>query len=115
MRFPRVTTQRWMTAVAVVALLMAIGGEVVRESRLASRYRRLADAYRFAEDLNSGKRTALGVGGRWIRADHGSPEWAAYYGEMRRKYERAARFPFLPVAADPPEPKGLPGATIAPE
>jgi hypothetical protein len=41
-----------MISVAVVGLLMAIGGEVARELRLASRYRRLADAYRFGEELN---------------------------------------------------------------
>jgi hypothetical protein len=29
-------------------------------------------------------------------------EW---HESMGRKYERAARFPFLPVAADPPEPE----------
>jgi hypothetical protein len=32
-------------------------------------------------------------------------ERIAYHSRMRRKYERAARFPWLPVEPDPPEPK----------
>jgi hypothetical protein len=28
----------------------------------------------------------------------------AYYAQMKEKYERAARFPWLSVEADPPEP-----------
>jgi hypothetical protein len=28
-----------------------------------------------------------------------------YYAAMKEKYERAARYPFLPVAPDPPEPE----------
>jgi hypothetical protein len=31
--------------------------------------------------------------------------WIDYHSEMTRKYSRAARYPFLPVAPDPPEPK----------
>jgi hypothetical protein len=30
---------------------------------------------------------------------------AAYHAAMRSKYERAARYPWFPVASDPPEPK----------
>jgi hypothetical protein len=30
---------------------------------------------------------------------------ANYHGRLRRKYERAARYPWLPIAPDPPEPK----------
>ena len=30
---------------------------------------------------------------------------ADYHGTMRRKYERAARYPWLAVAPDPPEPQ----------
>ncbi len=30
---------------------------------------------------------------------------AAHASHLRHKYERAARFPFLPVASDPPEPE----------
>jgi hypothetical protein len=30
---------------------------------------------------------------------------AEYFGRLARKYERAARYPWLPVPPDPPEPK----------
>jgi hypothetical protein len=33
---------------------------------------------------------------------------ARYHVELRRKYERAARYPWLPVAPDPPEPRDTP-------
>ena len=32
----------------------------------------------------------------------------AYHGKLREKYERAARFPWLPVASDPPGPSTPP-------
>jgi hypothetical protein len=32
-------------------------------------------------------------------------ENAAWHGALKRKYERAARYPWLPVAPDPPEPE----------
>jgi len=31
--------------------------------------------------------------------------WVAYYEGQHRKYERAARYPWWPVAPDPPEPR----------
>jgi len=32
-----------------------------------------------------------------------NPKWAPYYGQLRIKYERAARYPWLVVPPDPPE------------
>jgi hypothetical protein len=32
---------------------------------------------------------------------------SAYYTELIQKYERAARYPWLPVAPDPPKPRGI--------
>lgn len=32
---------------------------------------------------------------------------SAYYSDLIRKYERAARYPWLPVASDPPKPEGI--------
>jgi hypothetical protein len=29
----------------------------------------------------------------------------AHFADLRRKYEHAARYPWLPVEADPPEPE----------
>lgn len=33
------------------------------------------------------------------------PDWARWPREMAKKYRQAARYPWLPVAPDPPEPK----------
>ena len=59
MRLPRMTTRRWMIVVAIVAILMGVVGEVIRERGLASRYRRLAATYRLAEEMNRGNRVVL--------------------------------------------------------
>jgi hypothetical protein len=92
-----------MIAVAAVALLMAIVGEVIRELRLAHRYSKLARAYGLIVDVNRGKRVAL-PGGLIIQSV-GSPRLADYYAKMRWKYERASRYPWLPVKPDPPLPE----------
>ena len=34
-----------------------------------------------------------------------APKMTNYYLELKHKYERAARYPWLPVAPDPPPPK----------
>jgi hypothetical protein len=102
MRLPRMTTRRWMLAVAVVALLMGIVGEAIRELRLARRYGEFARGYRFGLDLNRGERVA--IPGGFIQSA-GSPRLADYYAEMYWKYERASRYPWLPVEPDPPPPE----------
>ena len=37
-------------------------------------------------------------------AEHLYP-WIYYHMDLRYKYQRAARYPWLPVASDPPEPE----------
>ena len=96
MGLPRVrfTVRRMMVAVAAVAL-MSYGVVLWRR---ASEYRGRADSY----------------GIRVIMVDSGlSPDdlerknrrLNEYYESMQRKYDRAARYPWLPVAPDPPEPE----------
>jgi hypothetical protein len=36
---------------------------------------------------------------------HQYAELAAYHSRLRRKYERAARYPVLPFTPDPPRPR----------
>jgi hypothetical protein len=103
MRLPRMTTRWWMIAAALVALLMGLACEVIRELGLARRYRELASGYRFAESLNSGDRITL-PGGMTIQSA-GSRRLLDYYAELRWKYEQAARYPWLSVEADPPLPE----------
>jgi hypothetical protein len=45
---------------------------------------------------------------RMMKADEARRARAsAYYSGLIQKYERAVRYPWLPVAADPPKPKGI--------
>jgi hypothetical protein len=107
MRLPRMTTRRWMIAVAVVGLLM--GGAVVgyrlmlwHDSflALATDHGHTGFLYRFLrEDLclgearaESAEQAALG-------------RRAAYHEALAEKYRRAARYPWLPVEPDPPPPE----------
>jgi hypothetical protein len=84
MRLPRMTTRRWMVAVAVAAVLMG-----------ASHLAWLNWVYQVA---------ALTHGVEEEAADAAmNRKTAEYHAALRRKYEHAARYPWLPVKADPPE------------
>jgi hypothetical protein len=109
MRFPRMTTRRWMVVVAVVALSFV--GEQTR--RRAARFRLLAQrhakiesslrtiAARLSLMKPSSYRQLCGQMSRVVRM---SPELVEYHAALRLKYERAARYPWLAVELDPPEP-----------
>lgn len=72
-----------MIAVAVLAILLAIG---VRLWRRSGRFSRLATLH-YGHGLMSS-----------------STKKIEYYLGLERKYRRAARYPFLPVEPDPPIP-----------
>lgn len=104
MKLPRVrfTVRRMMVAVAVCAAMGGAEATRRRWVRLAREYefrakvnKRLAPSYyRLASTPGADTDAAEG----WRRAgDH--------YRALQEKYERAARYPFLPVAPDPPRPK----------
>jgi hypothetical protein len=93
------TTRRWMIAVAVVGLIL--GGSAMVERVV--RFHRLAYWYRIAEEINRGDRVVL-PGGISVQSG-GSKPLAGYYAGLWRKYEHAARYPWLPVEPDPPEPE----------
>jgi hypothetical protein len=90
------STRRMMAAVAVAAL--PFGAAALW--RRAGEYRELADLHLQQREMVV---TASGVppeeARRIIRARD------AYHEAMFRKYDRVARYPFLPVAPDPPEPE----------
>lgn len=78
---------RWLMAlVAIVALLF--GGMILIRSRRAAFLKRSGEL-RWSE---------------YVERHGGSPEAADYCDRLARKYEYAARHPWLPVALDPPEP-----------
>ncbi len=89
MRLPRVrfTLRRMMIAVAILAISMAAA---LRWFDLHSRAR----AYAFWAAVSPMN----------IKGPKGE-RMAMHYDLLRLKYERAARYPWLPVAPDPPEPK----------
>lgn len=109
MPLPRMTTRRWMIAVAVVGLWSAVLVLGVRRS--ASKWRRsMAAAYRDAE------RSMLEQAQQFERAMATDPANSSQYANqaaiVRRaaarfrwegeRYERAARYPSFPVPSDPP-------------
>jgi hypothetical protein len=134
MPLPRVrfTVRRLMIAVAIVALIL--GAELTRRRSVQFRLlaRSYAAAAEFDGLILGGGTTTFGLhdgqirenrGGSSIRilADEGTIEFtidaalaydadrlrrrAEYHGLLRRKYDRAARHPWLPVEPVPPEPE----------
>jgi hypothetical protein len=121
---PRFTVRRLMVAVAIVGI---IGGgylEVVRLARLseyywgrAIKFRRLESMGEFTSGMTPAEWQAHceeidrmnRVSGMFQAARGYPPELArrliAYAAAMIRKYERAARYPWLPVEPDPPWPQ----------
>jgi hypothetical protein len=126
MRMPRIGfTVGWlMTAVAAAGCLA--GAEAMR--RRSSDFRRLADIHKL-ELCEIGDENLPDLDGRgwgfWVSDDpdrRPSPspanmaakiaKWEkskdrriAFHASMYRKYERAARYPWLAVEPDPPEPE----------
>jgi hypothetical protein len=109
MRMPRVrfTVRRLMIAVAVAALLL--GGDVLWRKRAGylaranveaaseMQSRALIKVYESAIETSAAPSVADGYR-HWVEVHR---EEADYHGRLRRKYERAARYPWLPVEPDP--------------
>jgi hypothetical protein len=106
MQFGRLTTRRLMVVVAVVAL--AMGG--VRAWERSRHCRMMAETCgRWESIFGHGAWICARVPdaikpdvGFEIKPDH---ERANYYASMRRRHERVARYPWLPVPPDPSLPK----------
>jgi len=84
-----------LIAVAFVAVCLGaaeLGGR-------ATRYSALADDYN-AKERNSWI-IAIVMDGDCVRYPS---QWAPYYAQLRDKYRKAARYPWLPVEPDPPRP-----------
>jgi hypothetical protein len=97
----RISIRMLMALVAIAALIMA-GGVLVKRS---SEFRALA------EEQADSEMASLEYAGD-ARGERGDPQrvargeqMAAYHRELRIKYERAARYPWLSVEPDPPEPE----------
>jgi hypothetical protein len=116
MPIPRVrfTVRRMMVAVAIVAAVAGAAAASRRWSVLASAYHVKALYLGLQADLEEENARTADAAIWFARAsDPDRPERAApryrrraeFYSLLRGKYERAARYPFLPVAPDPPEPE----------
>ena len=96
----RFSIRTLMILVAIAALIMA--GAVLAK--------RSMDFRALAEEQADSEMASL----EYVddaRGEHGDPQrvargeqMAAYHRELKIKYERGARYPWLPVAPDPPEP-----------
>ena len=101
MRLPRMTTRRWIVAVAVIGLML---GGTIEAYRLAYRLRRRYDDFLDRAQWHSG--FVFDWNARWRKNESDATvRRINYHAEMARKYEHAARYPWLPVAPDPPEPE----------
>ncbi len=127
MRLPRMTTRRWMLAVAVVGLLLGGSLAFVRLRTLSRHYAGRAINARRAVGYS---RVSAGWShDRWLaecrRIEEEERKWIigtqmsirrplrpdvarsyiAYWEPNLSKYERAAAFPWLPLEPDPPRPE----------
>ncbi len=87
MRLPRFrfTVRRMMVAVAIVGIFVGLVARHHHFASLAARYRREEVDWASVHDIYE-------LQGRWCEA-------------MAAKYEYPARYPWLPVAPDPPMPE----------
>ncbi len=102
--------------IALLAVLMAAGLEAARASRRVRAYRQYAVAHAAFRDLGLAEaeeyRFAL-VHGEWaddkartelLQREAGERALTRHCDSLAAKYRDAARFPWLPVEPDPPQP-----------
>ena len=101
MPLPRMTTRRWMIAVAATA--SALGALQWRRSEFESLAASHESRTIAVVTVKNGRRTFTDQRGRRltpVEAKRSNWRWA-----LSQKYERAARYPWLPVPPDPPPPE----------
>lgn len=112
MRLGRMTTRRWIVAVTVAAVGMAVVVWVRRWPDISAK-REVHALFHAIEETAATKGTPFedDVQGRiWLPPviqvkQAPNSRLAAYHAAMKSKWERASRYPWLPVAPDPPQPK----------
>lgn len=111
MRMPRFTIRRMMVLVAAIAVCVVGLMEAVRLYRLSTRYRATLSLARMrlqAVDADTKAlriRSAGNLTPGMRRALENSERRQSFYRFLIWKYERAARFPWLPVEPDQPIPR----------
>ena len=114
MRLPRMTMRRWMIAVAAIGLMIG-GGVVLKQRRdyflslAQSHQKEVASSTARGNALKSRFGGTSGMTVEEITRLHGDydrmMDRADHHASLARKYEEAARYPWLPVEPDPPEPE----------
>ena len=114
MRLPRMTMRRWMIAVAAIGLMIG-GGVRLKQRRdyflslAQSHQMEVASSTARGEALKSRFGHTSGMTTEEIMHLHGDydrmMDRADHHASLARKYERAARYPWLPVEPDPPPPE----------
>jgi hypothetical protein len=117
-RFPRMTTRRWMVAVTVIGLMIGlmIGGAVLRIRQRREYFLTLAQSHHNEEASSMARGTALKSRsgsiseisseiGQLDRDYERMMDRANHHAAMAHKYEHAARYPWLSVEPDPPAPE----------
>ncbi len=117
MRFPRMTTRRWMTVIALAAVLIA-AEERLRSLRAS--YILLRDEHKQEEEMlrlawrPSGLSKSLDIpGGDDLEAtlNRYVKSLMEHHSALRKKYEYAASHPWWAVTPDPPAP-AAPGISL---
>jgi hypothetical protein len=127
------TTRRWMIAVAVAGIGLAARIQMARWGQLREQYQDQAETYaeialhfrqfadrtrdewlsdcRRVDELNAlrvrGLRKSIGELLYPPGPDEGR-KTVAHFERLRQVYERAARYPWLPVEPDPPQTESAP-------
>jgi hypothetical protein len=107
MRLPRLrfTVRRMMVAVAVVALVLGAVALGVRSGEFRNRAR-------YHEVMAASPLLGVKPAPPVFDPVRYTPKWSAYHARLKRKYERAARRPWLFVAPDPPLPSLEPDPSL---
>ncbi len=119
MRLPRMTMRRWMVVVAAVGLIGLIMGGGVWLKQRRDYFLSLAQSHQaeVASSTARGKalKSRFGVASGMtveevmqLNRDYDRMmDRADHHASLARKYERAARSPWLPVEPEPPEPESI--------
>lgn len=109
----RFTLRRLMLAVAIASAVLAASVEIGRLRRASAAYRQKAQEHAaIAETLKgiiaaSGPSSPIDISpGEGLRSKRFTAKQVANHeARLAAKYERAARYPWLSVEPDPPEPR----------
>jgi hypothetical protein len=113
MRLPRMTTRRWMMAVAVVAVMLAAPAIFRRHLSLRDQgdYHARMEGVHTYQARMIGQPTLdfadrePGIAAEWRTYAAFEAEIGAWHARLKEKYRHAARYPWLAIEPDPPEPK----------